>query len=90
MFNVGRVLLSNKPLIQTRRGGGGYATSVECLFPITPSYKRAEEEEDIRRRWSACSQYELPHVLTDRAAGRTPHAAFVTNFVPRGYVIYRA
>ena len=58
IFNVGRVLVLNyPPLIHTRGEGGGASTSVEGFYLITPrSYRRAEEEEEIQRRSSACSQ----------------------------------
>ena len=35
-----------------------YSMSVECMFSIAP----AEEQEEIHRRWSACSQQTPCHV----------------------------
>jgi len=43
-------------LIQTSGRGGGNATSVDCLSPITPSYIIAEDQEEVQRRSSARSQ----------------------------------
>jgi len=33
-------------LIQTRRGGGGDAMSVECLFSMNPRHAEEEGEEE--------------------------------------------
>ena len=45
-------------------GGRVHSMSVECLFSMTPSYRRTEEEEkdeegEIQRRSSACSLFSI-------------------------------
>jgi hypothetical protein len=51
---IGSWLTCRAMLIQTRGGVGGDSTSVESLFSIIPHAEvREEEEEEIRRRWSA-------------------------------------
>jgi len=76
-------LPSGAMLIQTRGvygGRGGDSTSVECLFSITPSFRRAEEEEDeeeeegeedVQRRSSVCSQKPLCLGPDGRAGGES-------------------
>jgi len=56
-------------------GGGGDSTSVKRLFSIHP--RRAGEEGEIQRRWSACSQDPLPCAGPARWAppARCPEAA---------------
>ena len=39
-------LFCGRILVQTRGDGGGDSTPVECLFSITLSYRRAEEEAE--------------------------------------------
>jgi len=41
---MGRVLVSHNPLMQTRGGGGGVSTSVECLFSMTPLPRAARAD----------------------------------------------
>jgi hypothetical protein len=47
-------------MTRRREGGGGYSTTVEWLFSINPE----EEEDEIQRRWSGCSQHPPAHTNT--------------------------